>query len=292
MVDGFILLETRALISVSGSEAGDFLQRIITNDVDRLASGEGRYAALLTPQGKYLFDFFVIRWDDGFLLDCEAERAGALMKRLKIYRLRADVTLGEVSTDFAVAAIFGGEAAVALKDGIIFADPRAAALDRRAILPRDGARAALAALGLEALDMAEYESRRIALAVPDGSRDFEPEKSGLLEMNVEELNGVDFSKGCFVGQEVTARTKHRALVRKRLLPVRLVGAAPEPGARITADGSEVGAMRSAQGDHGLALMRLDRLQAAADKGLTPMAGETKVLPRAPAWADFQVPTFD
>src|SRR6185437_4448246 len=172
----------------------------------------------------------------------------------------------------AVAAVFGGD----LPD-IAVPDPRLPELGGRVILPGDSLRTTLTGLGLEEADFAEYDTLRLGLGIPDGSRDLVVDKSILLEAGFDELHGVDWQKGCYIGQELTARTKHRGLIKKRLFPVRIDGTAPEPGAILTIDGKEAGEMRSSRGDMGLALVRLEN----AASPLT--AGDTTVRAATPAW---------
>jgi tRNA-modifying protein YgfZ len=267
----FTLLADRGILAVSGDDRVNFLQGLISNDTTRLAPGRAIYAALLTAQGKYLHDFFMIERDGAILLDAEAARIADLKRRLSMYRLRAKVAIDELP-DLAVAAVFGGN----LPD-LAVPDPRLPALGGRVILPRDALRATLAALGLVETGFAEYDRLRLGLGIPDGSRDLVVDKSILLESGFDELNGVDWQKGCYIGQELTARTKYRGLIKKRLFPVHIDGAAPEPGTILTLDGKEAGEMRSSLGDIGLALVRLEN----ADAPL--VAGDATVRATAPEW---------
>ena len=234
----FVMLDDRGVLAVAGPDRASFLQGLVSNDTARVSGERAVYAALLTPQGKYLHDFFMVECNDAIWLDAEAARLGDLKRRLSIFRLRAKVTLDE-RPDLAVAAIFGGTplglpgdpgAARMLDGGVAFADPRLAALGARAILPRERIRQALSATGATEADFAEYDRLRLAFGIPDGSRDLVLDKSILLESGFDELNGVDWDKGCYIGQELTARTKYRGLIKKRLFPVRIDGPAPEPGA--------------------------------------------------------------
>ena len=286
----YVRLEGRALVRVSGTDARPFLQGLISNDIERASPGRAIYAALLTPQGKYLFDFFICELGGAILLDCERARRDALVKRLAVYRLRSQVTIAP-DDSFEVFAVFGDGAAAALgldgtagnacpfAGGLALVDPRIAAAGVRAVLPSETGAKALEDAGVERADFADYDAARLRLGLPDGSRDLEIERSLLLENGFEALNGVDFAKGCYVGQEVTTRMKRRALVRKRLMPVAIEGPAPEPGTIVMRDGIEVGEMRSTAGKAGLALLRLDLVDGAA----TLDAGEARITPRAPAW---------
>lgn len=278
----YVRLDDRAVLAVSGGDASGFLQGLVTNDIGKLAGGGAIHAALLTPQGKYLFDFLVFARDGAFCLDCEAEARPALARRLAIYKLRADVAIDAVLPD-PVFALFGEgaeEAAGRIAGADAFADPRHPALGAR-VVGLSG-EAAIRAAGAVEAPRAEYDALRLSHGIPDGRRDLVPEKSFLLENGFDELNGVDFDKGCYVGQEVTARMKHRKLVRKRLVPVHIDGAAPEPGTPVHRDGSEVGEMRSSAGALGLALLRIDAIEG----GAALRAAATTIRPQKPAWAAF------
>ena len=282
----FVVLADRGVLAVSGPDRRSFLQGLVSNDVEKVAADRAVYAALLTAQGKYLHDFIMIEHADPILLDCEAARLADLKRRLSLYRLRAKVAIEE-RPELAVAAMFGegAIATVGLADepgaarteaeGIIMVDPRIAALGARAILPSDNLRPVLAGRGFVETDFAAYDRQRLLLGVPDGSRDMVVEKSILLESGFEELNGVDWEKGCYIGQELTARTKYRGLVKKRLFPVAIEGPAPEPGTVIMLDGKEAGEMRSNRDGVGLALLRLDAVEvgrpfSAAEAMLRPL----------------------
>jgi folate-binding protein YgfZ len=291
MVDAsFALLDDRGILAVSGPDRRPFLQGLVSNDVDKVCPTASRYAALLTAQGKYLHDFIMVEAGESFWLDAEAARLGDLKRRLSIYRLRARVSLDERS-DLAVAAIFGaGDAAILglpsepgaarpLGSGVAFVDPRLALLGARAVLPRENARAVLADAGIAETGFDIYDRLRLSLGIPDGSRDLVLEKSILLESSFDELNGVDWQKGCYIGQELTARTKYRGLVKKRLMPVRIEGPAPPPGAAVTADGREIGEMRSSRGGLGLALLRIEPVR----EGKILAAGQSTLVPVRPAW---------
>jgi hypothetical protein len=253
---------------------------------------------LLTPQGKFLFDFMILRTAGALLLDAERARLPDLLRRLTMYRLRAKVDLEDASGRYAVAAVLGDDVARRfeledrpgacrpLGEGFVFIDPRLTRLGVRALLPPATLGPTLQALGFVPIEPEAYERVRITAGVPDGSRDLLTERSTLLESGFEELNGVDFAKGCFVGQELTARMKYRGLVRKRLLPVVLKGPRPEPGTIIRLGEREAGEMRSSIDGRGLALLRLDRI-AEADQASTPLsAGATEVMPVKPDWVNF------
>ena len=297
-VEGYVLLPERGVIALGGAEMVPFLQGLTSNDLAKISEEHAGYGALLTPQGKFLFDFVILRQGAALLLDVERERLAALVQRLTLYRLRSKVTLDDASERFAIAAAIGDGIAARfdlpeeagacrpLEDGLACVDPRLARLGVRLVLPAERLEAKLRELGLTPLEWEIYERARLALGVPDGSRDLVIERSTLLESGFEELSGVDFAKGCFVGQELTARMKYRGLVRKRLLPVILKGPRPEPGAIIRLGEREAGEMRSSVDGHGLALLRLDRIAEADQAGTALLAGTTEVVPVKPDWANF------
>ncbi|SLN70088.1 CAF17-like 4Fe-4S cluster assembly/insertion protein YgfZ [Oceanibacterium hippocampi] len=294
-------LDQRGVIAVGGPEARSLLQRIVSNDVDRLTTGQAIYSALLTPQGKFLHDFFLVDLGETLLLDCEADRRDDLMRRLTMYRLRSRVTLEDATAAYAVFAVRGDGAAATFEigepagaarpafGGALFVDPRHPGLGLRAILPADAGAATIAKAGFEPAPVADYETARLTLGIPDGSRDITPEKGFLLENNFEELHGVDFAKGCYVGQELTTRTKHRGKIRKRLLRVEFDGAPPPPDTPLEADGAEVGEMRSGMDGQGLAMIRLERLAEARAKNVAIMAGNRPVQVRVPDWISLAEP---
>lgn len=280
-----IPLPDRALLEVGGADARAFLQGLISNDVGRIAAGAAIHAALLTPQGKYLHDFFVFEFGGKLLLDVEAERQNDLQRRLQLYKLRSQVSVGKAAAAFAVYALIGPvaqEKAGPFGGGVIYRDPRLDALGARAALPPDAV-AALLGQGFATGARADYDRLRLGLGVPDGSRDLVPDKSLLMESGFDELHGIDFDKGCYVGQEITARMKHRALVKKRLLPVVIDGAPPPAGTPIRFEGVESGEMRSSAGDLGLAVLRLDHVDASLRDGRPFTASEARLTPSLPAW---------
>ncbi|PIP98295.1 MAG: folate-binding protein YgfZ [Rhodobacterales bacterium CG18_big_fil_WC_8_21_14_2_50_71_9] len=242
-------------------DARDWLQGLVSNDVRRLARDHAVYAALLTPQGKYLFDFFLVEGADGaILLDVAASRAAALMQRLSLYRLRRDVQIADVSAQTQVALVWRaqpGQAPLAAPGALVVADPRDAALGWR--LYAQDAAAALALAGAEVAPRDAYDALRVAVAAPESGVELIPDDSYILEAGFERLNGVDFRKGCYVGQEVTARMRHKTDLRKGLLRVRVEGAAPPPGTPVTtADGKPAGALFTVIDGAGLAHLRFDR----------------------------------
>jgi folate-binding protein YgfZ len=285
----YTLLQDRGIVTVGGADRVEFLQGLVSNDIARVGVELAVWAAYLTPQGKYLHDFFVVELDGAFGLDCEAARLMDLGQRLHRHKLRAKIDLG-IGDSWAVAALFGDDAlsaldlpaepgaARALAGGVVYVDPRLAAAGARAVLPKDRAESVLRDLGFAAADPAAYDGMRLELGLSDGSRDMIVEKSVLLEGNFDELHGVDWQKGCYMGQELTARTKYRGLLKRRLVPVRLDGPAPEPGTPVLSDGRDVGEMRSSRDGRGLAILRIEAL---SDPALR--AGDAAVFPEKPAW---------
>jgi folate-binding protein YgfZ len=295
---GYVALPERGVIALYGADRVAFLQGLISRDLEQITIDRAGYGALLTPQGKFLFDFMILRTGDALLLDAERARLPDLLRRLTMYRLRAKVELQDTSGRHAVAAVLGEGVARRfeleerpgacrpLGEGIAFIDPRLVRLGVRVLLPPATLGPTLDGQGFAPLEPEAYERVRITAGVPDGSRDLVTEKSTLLESGFEELHGVDFAKGCFVGQELTARMKYRGLVRKRLLPVVLKGPRPAPGTIIRLGEREAGEMRSSIDGRGLALLRLDRIAEADQAGAPLSAGATEVVPVKPDWVNF------
>jgi tRNA-modifying protein YgfZ len=288
-------LPDRGFLRLAGPDARAFLQGLITADIARLAPDQALYAALLTAQGKYLFDFLLHDEGEAILLEIELARRPSLLQRLSLYRLRAKVTIADAGADLAVLALFGegsaealrlpGRAGAARQEGAmhLLVDPRLAELGARAVLPEHEVEAFLREIGAAPVPAAEYDRHRTRLAVPDGSRDLVPERSLLLESGFDELGGVSFTKGCFVGQELTARTKHRALIKKRLVPVRVEGPLPDPGTPVLRGSRDAGEMRSSGDGLGLALLRLEQLALAAVEAGPLRAGAAVLTPEPPVW---------
>lgn len=279
-------LSDRALIVVTGSERVSFLNGLLTNSLAPVERGEAVYACLLTPQGKFLFDFFVRAEGERLLLEVDAARRADCVRRLSLYKLRADVSL---AADNGYSVIAGFDTPMPEAG---FADPRHAQMGWRAWWPVEtplpsGVDAPFTPGATPWLDLAltaanslavlaggdapspiggstpsvpaveAYHRHRIGLGVPDGGRDLEPERSILLEFNLDSLNAIDFQKGCYIGQELTARTKYRAVLKRKAQPVRLEGPVPPPGTPILANGKDAGELRSAVPGLGFALIRLD-----------------------------------
>lgn len=248
-------LDDRAIIAISGPEARDFLQGLVTNDVaDGLAPGVGLYAALLSPQGKILFDFLVTEGEGALLLDCARDSRDALLRKLKMYKLRAKVDI-EARDQLGVYSNLKGHPAnrdVPYADrAVTFADPRLPELGLRSI-------GATAEMPAQLSGANAYHEARLALGLPEG-RDFGSEKIFALDAGLEELHGVSFTKGCYIGQELTSRMKHRATARKRILTVIAQTDLPQRGS-LTRGGAEIGEILSSYGPRAFALVRLDRLE--------------------------------
>lgn len=285
------LLPDRGHLRLGGAEAVPFLQNLVSNDVSRAGPDRAVYATLLTPQGRFLFDFLVAGDGEALLLDAEAPRLADLQKRLTLYRLRSKVSIEK--KDWVTGALWGEGAAAALglgeeagsaravEDAIAFVDPRLAALGVRVMGPEASVSELLGSVG-EASDFAAWDRHRLDLGVPDGSRDVPVEKGLLLEHNFEELNAIDFKKGCYIGQELTARTKYRGLVKKRLYKVTAVGPLPAPGTLVMRGEHEAGTMYSSADGVGLALLRLEDVAT----GEPLRAGEAVLHPVKPDWASF------
>jgi folate-binding protein YgfZ len=246
------LLEDRGVIRVAGEEARAFLQGLFTCDMDKVAPGKAAYGALLTPQGKIICDFLISETDGGFFADCPLALAPDLTKRLRFYKLRAKIDVEDLSATRGVVARWGEALGRTL-------DPRDPALGSREIVARDGATAPSA--------LASYEAHRIALGVPKGGVDFAYGDAFPHEANMDLLHGVDFKKGCYVGQEVVSRVEHRGSARKRIARVKFDGQPPPAGAPLLAGDVEIGLMGSATIGMGLAMVRVDRARDAIDAGL-------------------------
>jgi folate-binding protein YgfZ len=267
-------LPDRGVIKVSGADARGFLNNLVTSELDGVKPGIGRFGALLTPQGKIVADFLVTEapGDDGggFLIDCAGALAQGLADKLGFYKLRAKVAVENLSDRLGVLAAWDGEPAT--KPGPAFADPRDVRLGWRILVPAQLAQKAATLIGAEMVDSAAYDAHRIACGVPRGGVDFSYGDAFPHETNMDRLHGVDFDKGCYVGQEVVSRMQHRGTARTRIVRVKLDGARPEAGVEIRAGDKPVGTMGSSADGIGLALMRLDRAADALDASMPLMAG--------------------
>lgn len=271
------LLVDRAILAVLGPEAESFLQGLVTVDVEKLEQDTARLAALLSPQGKILFDFVLARREGEFLIDCRAEIAEDLLKRLTFYRLRAKVDLENRSGALSVIALWGDAGAERIEGG--FADPRHGAMGYRAIVEKDTAEPALREAGADIVPLADYHAQRVHAGIGEGGLDFAFGETFPHEANMDLLGGVSFTKGCYVGQEVVSRMEHRGTARTRVVAVRFAQGAAGMGAEITAGGKAIGKLGSVAGKEALAMMRLDRAGQAKERGEELRAGNAVLAPR-------------
>ena len=267
-------LPDRGVVKVSGEDARNFLNGLVTTDVGELKPGLGRFGALLTPQGKIIVDFLITEAPSGhgggFLFDCPRALSQTLADKLGFYKLRAKVAVENLSDNLGVIAAWDGD--FAMKPDLAFADPRDAALGWRILAPQELAPKVAELIGAELVDAADYEAHRIATGVPRGGLDFMYNDAFPHETNMDRLHGVDFDKGCYVGQEVVSRMQHRGTARTRTVRVTLDGARPEAGTTVMAGDKSVGTMGSTAGQKGLALIRTDRVTEALDAGASLTAG--------------------
>ena len=267
-------LPDRGVVKVGGEDARDFLNGLLTTDVTQLRPGLGRFGALLTPQGKITTDFLITEapagHGGGFLIDVPRALAQGLADKLGFYKLRAKVAVENLSDSLGVLAAWDGEPA--MKPDLAFADPRHATLGWRILVPSELAQKAADLIGAEMLDSSAYDAHRIGSGVPRGGLDFIYGDAFPHETNMDRLHGVDFDKGCYVGQEVVSRMQHRGTARTRTVRIIVDGPAPEPGAVLLAGDKPVGTMGSTSGDRGLALIRTDRATDALAAGIALTAG--------------------
>ena len=272
-------LDDRAILGVSGEDAEGFLNRLLTRNLLGMAQGEARYAALLSPQGKLLFDLLVYARAPGFWLDVAADRAADLARKLTMFKLRAKVVI-EHCADLSVFASWGDDngQAPGQAPGQAFRDPRHAELGRRLVV--DTARPC-------SDGDAAYDAHRIALGVPRGGVDFIYGDSFVHDANLDLLGGVDFDKGCYVGQEVVSRVHHRGSARKRVVKLAFYGDPPATGTALAAGSAQIGQVTSIAGHDGLAAVRIDRLAEAEGTSMPVLAGETLVAVTLPGPAATQ-----
>jgi hypothetical protein len=276
-------LSRRGVVAVGGADARKFLNDLITAEIGRSDGGAG-YGGLLTPQGKILFDFIVFGDGKRFLFDLPRNFVGDFIKRLGFYRLRAKVDIADLSSERSVVAAWGSAPAPAV-DGVVAADPRLAALGFRGIAPKG----AIMPADRQPASEADYDAHRIRLGVPEGGIDFAFGDAFPHDADMDQLGGVDFDKGCYVGQEVVSRMEHRGTARRRFILAE-GGALPPRGADVTAGDRPIGTLGSTAGDIGLALVRLDRAKEAMDAGVPIKAAGTPVTLTLPPWARFGWPS--
>lgn len=283
-------LKCRGLVSVSGPDAQSLLDGLLTSDIPGPAPGTACYSALLTPQGKLLFAFLAVRGQgegDTILLDVDRAAADDLVKRLMFYRLRAKAEIA-LREDLSVIACWNTDTPPAA--ALSFRDPRLAALGYRAIV--DGSEVDAVLSPYTTVSEADYEAHRVELGVAEFGRDFGSGDVFAHEACLDQFGGVDFDKGCYVGQEVVSRMHHRGTARSRFVPVAIAGEAPPPDTAIEAGGRQIGTMGSASGTHGIAKLRLDRMQQALAAGTQITAGAATLQPLRPDWATFDWPQAD
>ena len=290
-------LANRTLLAIDGEEQKSFLQGLVSNDMAKVTPTTGVYALFLTPQGRFVHDMFIVERGHALFIDVEKERADSLLKKLTMYRLRAKVSLAAVP-DWRTFAVFGDDAANRFGlqnaapgtvcdygNGWAMLDPRLAAAGVRLVLPAD------TPPPQHLVSFDDYDHFRLSLGLPDGSRDLPVEKAIPLENGMEELNAVDWEKGCYLGQELTARTHYRGLVRKRLLPVRIEGPSPAADSPVLFGEEESGVMHSSRDGIGLALLRLEHVKkATANVGQLFTCGDARLFPFVPEW--MKLPDID
>jgi tRNA-modifying protein YgfZ len=285
------LLPDRGVVKVSGDTARTFLNGLVTCDMGKVSPDSARFGALLTPQGKILADFIVAEASaedsGGFFLDCPRALASPLVEKLTFYRLRAKIAIKDLSAALAVMAAWPGSGDS--ESALCYADPRLPGLGMRAILPVELAAEAASDLGAELVSAEAYDAHRTALGVPRGGTDFIYGDTFPHEADMDQLAGVDFDKGCYVGQEVVSRVQHRASARKRVVPVIYGELTPMTGLPVMAGDKEIGMLGSSTKGRGLALLRLDRAADALAQGTVLTAGGIPIQPVRPAWATFAWP---
>ena len=287
------LLLDRGVVKVAGETARSFLNGLVTSDTSKVSPESARFAALLTPQGKILVDFIVSQARgeaDTFYLDCPRALSGVLTRRLTIYRLRAKISIEDISEQTHVMAVWDGTpgAKILAKALAAYQDPRVQELGHRLLVPCHVAEQTSAELGAQSADASAYEQHRIALAVPRGGLDFTYGDAFPHETNMDQLAGVDFDKGCYVGQEVVSRMQHRGTARTRIVGVTYDTFAPETGLPVLAGERSIGTMGSGIEGRGLAMLRLDRVADALAQGTPMLAGGIALHPEKPSWARFEL----
>ncbi|MCB1505365.1 MAG: folate-binding protein YgfZ [Hyphomicrobiaceae bacterium] len=281
------ILTDRGVLALTGPDAAKLLQGVITNDMERLETESALHAGLLSPQGKILFDFFIARHGDGYLIETAKASAPALKQRLDMYRLRANAEIRDVTADFTVAACWGGphRAAHAGSPTVGFRDPRHPDLGFRHLASLESEwRSDIE--GAEPAPQDHYHAHRIAIGVPQAGRDFALGDTFPHEALYDQTGTVSFTKGCYVGQEVVSRMQHRSTARKRVVPVEADGTLPAPGSDIHAGEVTIGTLGSVDGTHGLAQIRLDRAAEFRHKGIPLTVDNTRLEIRLPDWVTF------
>jgi tRNA-modifying protein YgfZ len=269
-----IYLPDRAVLRLSGDDANAWFANLVTCDIGGLGPGQGRWGALLTPQGKILFDFLATTDGENLYLDTDREKAADFAKRLNFYKLRAKVKVEDLSQGWSVHAALPPETTASLH-AIIFTDPRQPGLGHRALLPVEGIQ--------DEAGIAAYHAHRIGLGIPEGGKDFGFGEAFPHEVLMDMLGGVDFKKGCYVGQEVVSRMQHRGTARTRIVPVTGTLALPPAGTEVRIGDRLAGTLGSSEGPHGLAMLRLDRVEEGVEKGEALTAVDIVLSVAKPAW---------
>ena len=285
------LLPDRGVVKVTGEAARTWLGNLVTSDIGRVKPGAPRFGALLTPQGKIIADFIIAEAESaeggGFFLDCPRALAPELTQRLNRYKLRAKVMVEDISEVLGVMAVWGGTPTA--RFGLCYPDPRLPALGLRCMLAPHLAADAARTFGATPVDASAYEALRIALGVPCGGLDFAYGDAFPHETDMDQLGGVDFDKGCYVGQEVVSRVEHRAIARSRVVPIAYDDRAPDAGTPVMAGDKQVGTLGSTAQGRGLALLRLDRVADALAQGVPLVSGGIPIRAVKPDWARFAWP---
>lgn len=272
-------LNDRGLINVSGEDAKSFLQGLLTNDIHKVTATTAIYSCLLSPQGKYLYDFFVIEWQEGVLIDCHAERCTELVRKLSMYKLRSKVTIEPLS-QLSVVAVPASTDVILSEGQIMFVDPRHSGMGQRLIIEKGKVETLL---GLTE-DPDAYERARLSLAIAEGEKDLLQDKAFPLEYGLDKLHAINYQKGCYVGQEVTARTTYRGVVRKQIYTISSASELASYGSEIMAGDTKIGEMRSSKGTFGLALIRTEDYEKAREGGNSPTLNAVPVTLSLPNWA--------
>lgn len=285
------LLPDRGVVKVAGDDARGFLNGLLTADIGRVTPHNAHFAALLTPQGKIIVDMIVAEAPSedggGFFLDVPKALAKSCVDRLNFYKLRAKVVVEDLSEVLGVIAVWEGEATT--EYGLCYRDPRLAMLGHRIMLPPHLAAEAARDVGAMLMPAAAFEAHRIAFGIPRGGLDFMYGDAFPHETDMDQLNGVDFAKGCYVGQEVVSRIEHRGTTRSRVVPFAYEGLAPDAGAAVTALDRKVGTLGSTSAARGLAMLRLDRVEEAIAAGIQLVSGDITLQLIKPDWARFRFP---
>lgn len=283
------LLPDRGVVSVKGDDAEKLIQGVISNDMKLLETQTALFTAVLSPQGKIQFEVFVVKTSEGFLLETARDCAPGLTQHLKRYRLRAKADIEDASENYTVAAIWGGpyEPHGRGKQPVWYADPRLPEMGYRELVTI-GSDWALAGDAADVATQEEYHAHRIGLGVPEAGKDYPLGDTFPHEALFDQLNGVSFKKGCFIGQEVVSRMEHRGTVRKRVVPLVADTALPATGTPVVAGAVEIGLLGSVLEGRGLGLMRLDRAAEMSEKGEALVADAVPVKIELPAWAHFSL----